>query len=244
MKISTYHDHQEQTLLFLHGGGVGGWMWRKQIVDFKDYRCAVAELDFGAENVSIEHLANQLLNWAEKKKGNGKLSLIGFSIGAQIALQMVSKQPELFCFTMLNSPLTIPVNLPKDIIRNTVHIVHPLVKIRSFAALQARSLSIPIEDFDTYYQHSLQISSMAVIKMLEENMQFSIPENFPNIKTDILVTVGEKEKKIVKRSAAKLTNENPYCTSLLIADIGHGFPVEQPLLFNHLLRQKLADYQL
>lgn len=243
MKITIYHEHQEQTLLFLHGGGVGGWMWKKQIMHFKDFRCAVAELDFEAANVTIEHLANQLLKWAENNKRNGKLALIGFSIGAQIALQMVSKRPDLFCFTMLNSPLTIPVNLPRNIIRIAVSLTHPLIKNKSFAALQARALSISAEDFDTYYQHSLQISSMALTKMLEENMQFAIPKNFSNIQTDILVTVGAKEKQIMKRSASEITNRNPYCSSLLIADIGHGFPVEQPLLFNHLLRQKMTACQ-
>lgn len=243
MKISIYHEQQEQTLLFLHGGGVGGWMWKKQIAQFTDYKCAVAELDFGAANVSIEHLANQLLNWAENNMSNGKLALVGFSIGAQIALKMVSRRPDLFCFTMLNSPLTIPVNLPRNSIRFAVSLTYPLVKKRSFAALQARVLSIPAEDFDTYYQHSLQISSMALTKMLEENMQFSIPKDFSNIKTDILVTVGEKEKQIMKRSATELTNRNSNCSSLLIANIGHGFPVEQPQLFNLLLRQKLATHQ-
>ncbi|MGG1593137.1 alpha/beta fold hydrolase [Terribacillus saccharophilus] len=243
MKITIYHEHQEQTLLFLHGGGVGGWMWKEQIMHFKDYRCAVAELDFETDNVSIKHLADQLLNWAENNKRNGKLALIGFSIGAQIALQMVSKRPDLFCFTMLNSPLTIPVNLPTNIIQCAVSLTYPLVKKRSFAALQARALSIPAEDFDAYYQYSLQISSIALTKMLEENMQFSIPQDFSNIKTDVLVTVGAKEKQIMKRSAAELTNRNSDCSSLLIADIGHGFPVEQPQLFNLLLRQKLATHQ-
>lgn len=47
----------------------------------------------------------------------------------------------------------------------------------------------------------------------------------------------------MKRSAAELTNRNSNCSSLLIADIGHGFPVEQPQLFNLLLRQKLATHQ-
>ncbi len=105
MKITIYHEHQEQTLLFLHGGGVGGWMWKEQIMHFKDYRCAVAELDFETDNVSIKHLADQLLNWAENNKRNGKLALIGFSIGAQIALQMVSKRPDLSVLPCLTARL-------------------------------------------------------------------------------------------------------------------------------------------
>ncbi|SDC10036.1 Pimeloyl-ACP methyl ester carboxylesterase [Terribacillus halophilus] len=240
MKVSIYNEQQPHTLLFLHGGGVGGWMWKKQLAHFSDYKCAVAELEFGTADASIERLANQLLHWVELNTGQGKVALIGFSIGAQIALRMVSKRPELFCFSMLNSPLTIPSTLPKSIIRNAVRCTHPLIKNRSFSALQARALAIPAEDFETYYQQSLQISYLALTKMLEENMQFSIPSEFPNTKTNVLVTVGEKEKSIMKRSAAKLADCHPFCKSLLIANSRHGFPLEHPQLFNLLLRKELA----
>ena len=243
MKISIYNEQQPHTLLFLHGGGVGGWMWKKQLAHFSDYKCAVAELDFGTANASIERLANQLLHWAELNIGQRKVALIGFSIGAQIALQMVSKRPELFCFTMLNSPLTIPATLPNSIIRHAVRCTHPLIKNRSFSALQASALAIPAEDFETYYQQSLELSPLALTNMLEENMQFSIPEDFPDIKTNVLVTVGEKEKPIVKQSAAKLANCNPQCKSLLIANTRHGFPLEHPQLFNLLLGKELAGSQ-
>ncbi|SNZ04959.1 Pimeloyl-ACP methyl ester carboxylesterase [Terribacillus aidingensis] len=242
MKITIYHPQQESTLLFLHGGGVGGWMWTQQIECFSDYRCAVAELDFRKEGASIEQIATDLLTWAESNKGAGKLALIGFSIGAQIALQMISKRPDLFSFTMLNSPLTVASNIPLFMIEAVVRLTHPLIKNRSFAALQARVLCIPAEDFDTYYQYSQRITPRELVQTLTENMQFRIPDSFHSISANILVTVGAKENQIMKKSAQLLTLTNPNCISMLVADTGHGLPLTHPLLFNSLLRQKLIAY--
>jgi pimeloyl-ACP methyl ester carboxylesterase len=34
-----------KSIVFLHGGGVGGWMWRKQVEALKaDYHCLVPDL--------------------------------------------------------------------------------------------------------------------------------------------------------------------------------------------------------
>jgi pimeloyl-ACP methyl ester carboxylesterase len=239
MKITVYHPQQESTLLFLHGGGVGGWMWTKQIEHFSDYRCAVAELDFSKAGASIEQIATDLLTWAESNKGAGKLVLIGFSIGAQIALQMVSKRPDLFTFTMLNSPLTLPTNIPNKLIDYASRMTHPLIRNRNFAKLQARVLCIPAEDFNTYYQYSQRITLQELTQTLAENMQFRIPENFYSLSANILVTVGAKEKTIMKQSAQLLTQINPNCVSIVVADTGHGLPLAHPLLFNSLIRQKL-----
>ena len=32
------------TLVFLHGGGGGGWMWQPQLEAFTDYHCLVPDL--------------------------------------------------------------------------------------------------------------------------------------------------------------------------------------------------------
>ena len=39
-----YGNMEGPLLVFIHGGGVGGWMWDKQIAYFKDYHCLVPTL--------------------------------------------------------------------------------------------------------------------------------------------------------------------------------------------------------
>ena len=39
----TGQDNQE-TIIFLHGGGLAGWMWEEQVKAFNDYHCLVPDL--------------------------------------------------------------------------------------------------------------------------------------------------------------------------------------------------------
>jgi len=99
MHVKEYGDIHKPLILLIHGGGVGGWMWDKQIQYFCDYHCVVPELiDNGANNnsdFSIEDSAKTLLSLIEEKAKNKCVIVDGFSLGAQIAIQMVSLKPQL-----------------------------------------------------------------------------------------------------------------------------------------------------
>ncbi|MCM3358342.1 alpha/beta hydrolase [Psychrobacillus sp. MER TA 171] len=54
-------EQNEQIILFLHGGGVGGWMWDEQVQYFKGkYHCIVPDLPGhgreGTEKVPLKRL--------------------------------------------------------------------------------------------------------------------------------------------------------------------------------------------
>ncbi|WP_199228153.1 hypothetical protein [Salipaludibacillus keqinensis] len=57
-----------------------------------------------------------------------------------------------------------------------------------------------------FYNHyeSNHMKSDTLIRILEENMSFKIPENFNKAKGKILVTVGVKEKAVMKKSEVDL----------------------------------------
>ena len=44
MHYKEYGDKNASLMLFLHGGGVSGWMWDKQIQYFTHYHCIVPDL--------------------------------------------------------------------------------------------------------------------------------------------------------------------------------------------------------
>jgi len=87
-------DLHKPLILLIHGGGVGGWMWDKQVQYFSDYHCVVPELiDNEANNTSdftIYDSAKKLLSLIEEKAKNKRVIVVGFSLGAQIVIQMIS----------------------------------------------------------------------------------------------------------------------------------------------------------
>lgn len=57
--------------------------------------------------------------------------------------------------------------------------------------------------FDKYYEESARMKIETLMRVLQENMSFRIPKECKMAKTKILVTVGEKEKAVMKKSATE-----------------------------------------
>ncbi|HZH62751.1 MAG TPA: alpha/beta hydrolase, partial [Metabacillus sp.] len=88
---------------------------------------------------------------------------------------------------------------------------------------------------------SCQINKDAFVRVMNENMSFVIPNSFKNSSSKILVTVGEKERKIMKDSMKEIIESNPNCKGLIIPRIGHGFPLAEPKLFNATLEEWIEN---
>lgn len=93
--------------------------------------------------------------------------------------------------------------------------------------------------FDNYYHDSCQISKNTFVRILEENMSFTIPKGFKDANSNILVTVGDKEKRIMKVSMNEILASNTNCTGIIIPEIGHGISLANPILFNTLIENWL-----
>ncbi|WP_445429176.1 alpha/beta fold hydrolase [Bacillus atrophaeus] len=89
--------------------------------------------------------------------------------------------------------------------------------------------------FETYYKESCRMSAGTLYRILKENMSFKLPARFSEASADILVTVGEKERGILKTSAREIDNKNANCRSVMIPGTGHGAPLAQPELFNEMV---------
>ena len=52
-----------------------------------------------------------------------------------------------------------------------------------------------------------------------------------------MVTVGEKEKAIMKGSANDIVASNPNCKELIISNMGHGVSLANPDFFNQMVEE-------
>lgn len=227
-------------MVFLHGGGVSSWMWKKQIEYFSHYHCVAIDLPEQGKSKDVGHFtikssAEIMIKLIEKIAHGKKIIIIGFSLGAQVAIQMVSMKPNLIDYAMINSALVKPNSFAKKLIRPSIKMTYPLIKYKSFSKLQAKTLYIDHEFFDIYYKESSQMKVDTLIRILEENMSFSIPNDFTKTKANMLVTVGDKEKRVMKKSAYEIVTSNANCLGITIPKVGHGISLANPDLFNHIV---------
>lgn len=250
-----YGDKSATLMLFLHGGGVSGWMWDKQIHYFKkDYHCVVVDLPGHGQShneteFSIKGTAETIIQLLKEKANGKKIVVIGFSLGSQVLIQMMAMEPALIHYAIINSALTRPIAYGQKLIKPTIKLSFPFIKHRWFSKLQAKTLYIGDDIFEKYYEESCQMTLETLVQILEENMYFELPNGFRGVKGKILVTVGQKEKKIMKKSAKDIVNANPNCLGVVIPNIGHGAPIAIPDEFNEIVRNWIetdklpAEYQ-
>lgn len=240
LNYKQYGNQDGPLIIFLHGGGVSSWMWDKQIEYFTNYHCVTVDLPEHGLNkyrgpFSIEDSAQKVLELIEQIANNCTVIVIGFSLGAQVLIQMISMNEHLVHYAMINSALVRPSKLGEKTIAPLIKLTYPLIKNKAFARLQAKTLLIDDDYFNTYYKESSQTERETLIRILRENMSFKIPQPFQHANVNMLVTVGEKEKTIMKKSAIDITHTNSHCKSIIISGVGHGAPYAKSQLFNVII---------
>ncbi|WP_100331486.1 alpha/beta fold hydrolase [Bacillus xiapuensis] len=235
-----YGDKNASLMLFLHGGGVSDWMWDKQIQYFTHYHCIVPTLpehglNHDGINFTIKGSAEELIQLIEEKAKGKQVILIGFSLGSQVIIQVLSMKPDLIDFAIINSASARPISYARKLIKPAIALTFPLIKNRWFSKLQAKALYIGEDYFERYYEESCQMKPDTLVRVLEESMSFEIPKDFRKATGKILVTVGEKEKAIMKKSAKDIVEANSNCTGVILPKIGHGVSLAMPDFFNHMV---------
>jgi len=243
-------ESNDPLLIFLHGGGVSGWMWDKQVRYFRDrYRILVPDLpghgkSADAKFMSIRDTAAELVTLIEQKRNSQNVTIVGFSLGAQIALEMLSQDQTIADRAVIVSALVKPMKHTWKLLKPLTRLSMPLMKSRTFAKLQARVLYIGDEDFESYYKESIQMKESDLLAVLEENMSFGIPNENMHSSARLLVLVGDKEKKPMLESASLLTLMYPNCAGYTIPRIGHGVSLADPALFNRIIEAWMLDKEM
>src|SRR5512146_1169003 len=107
-------EENEKTILFLHGGGVGGWTWDPVVARMQDFHCLVPDLPEHGRSMDVrpftmELAANLAADLVRQQAHGGKAVVVGLSEGAQTVVQMLSSAPEVIERAVVSSALLLPM---------------------------------------------------------------------------------------------------------------------------------------
>ena len=206
LHVSEEGNPASPILVFLHGGGVSSWMWKRQVTYFKE-KYFVLTIDLPSHGSSrdvpfqtINKAATEIINIIERYRNGEPITLVGFSLGAQVAVEMLSLNAEVVDRAVIISALTEPMKYSSLLLLPTLKLSLPLVKNRAFSKIQAKYAYIEPEDMDIYYEETVQMRTEAFIAFMKENMAYRLPVGFTHSRADMLVLVGSMEKDIMKQS--------------------------------------------
>ncbi|MBZ9623785.1 alpha/beta hydrolase [Clostridium sp. FP2] len=228
MLFKEFGNKNMPVIIFIHGGGLSWWSWKPQIEALKnDFYIITPIIDGHGDAcdttfVSIKESAKQVVKYI-KGNCNGKVfAICGLSIGAQITVEILSKESDITENAVIESALVYPIKMAIALTVPMYNMCYGLIKKRWFAKLQAKTLNVPDELFEIYYEESSRMTKESLINFTMSNGNYPMPEALCNTKAKTLILVGGKELSVMKKSAS-LLHETINCSFLkVIEKSGHG----------------------
>ncbi len=242
----------QETIIFLHGGGLAGWIWDEQIKSFHDYHCIVPDLPEHGKSANvgpftIECAAEMVVDLIKNHNSDGKAHLVGISLGAQIIVQILATHPDVVNHALITG--TLIRNMPHretllKLMDYTFKVYEPVKDTKFFIKANMRMYNISKDHFDKFKESTLQLKTDSLHRILNENLFFTLPEGLKDANSPVLVMMGEKDYKVIKESARDLVNALPNSKSYIVPKRGHVWNMELPSLFNKVLRSFITENPL
>ncbi|WP_413319653.1 alpha/beta hydrolase [Agrococcus sp. 1P02AA] len=237
-------------VLLLHGGGVAGWMWRpmldalavpvRAIVPDLPGHGAGASTDYRSHEATVLELEREL-----EDRAPGGAVVLGFSLGAQLAVLLAARRPALVADAVVVSAQAKRIAMPRLTLA-MLAAAAPLARWRRFARVQAKELLVPDALLPDYLEGSARITKATLIASVGENLRFAPPAGWargPEHAGEApraLVLAGSRERAVMRDSARLLHVSRAGSALRLLPGVGHGLPLQQPALLARILEQRLS----
>ncbi|HEY8910869.1 MAG TPA: alpha/beta hydrolase [Desulfosporosinus sp.] len=240
------------TLVFIHGGGISGWMWKKQLDYFKNYHCLVPDLPEHGESlkegqISIHDSAIRTAELIEKHANGGKAHVIGHSLGAKVLIDLLSIRPELVDHAIVASALFRPVPIMKLAHRPFVYkLTTYLLRYKWSTLLTVKQFKFPDE---IYINHCVkefqQLTADTLYRIYDELYQnLNLPKGLETVNVPTLIIAGEKELRAMRQSVVDIVNIMPKAKGILVKKGLHTYPWAMYDEFNKIVEQWLNNEQI
>jgi pimeloyl-ACP methyl ester carboxylesterase len=261
--VQSSGDQNAQTILFLHGGGVAGWMWDPVVARLPDFHCLVPDLPEHGRSMAIrpfsmELATSQAIELLRDRAHNGKAVVVGLSEGAQVAVQMLATAPELIERALISSALLLPMpgagwfSSPRLLAWSFRASIPPFRKNEGWMRLNMKYAAAIPEEYYPQYRDNFQIMTESqFVNVMLVNQHFRMPANLGQVNTPTLAVAGKREYAVMKASARQLVAALPHAQARLI-DLGpgssmgkeHNWAMNAPDLFAQSVRCFIAGADL
>jgi pimeloyl-ACP methyl ester carboxylesterase len=237
------------TIVFLHGGGVGGWMWRPQIAQLKEeYHLLVPDLPEHGQSaevkpMTLQNAAAQVAELIRMRAHGGRAHVVGLSLGAQTTIELLGQSPELIDRAVASGSLMRP--LPGIGTTNLMARMYwPFRNMTWLVKWNMQGLGVPAEYFEEFRKDTAAMTIDGFVRMTMANGNHHVPPNLQAVTVPTLLLVGEKELKIMRQSMFDLMRVMPSARGCVVSGAIHNWSLQLPDLFTQTVRAWITNRRL
>jgi pimeloyl-ACP methyl ester carboxylesterase len=251
------------SIVFLHGGGAGLWMWQPVISHLANYHCIAPDQPEhgGSCNIkpfSMALAAKKVAELIRAQAHGGKACVVGLSEGAQIAVQLLGSAPEVVEKAVISSALLLPVRglgwaKSSGMLAWSYRLsIPPFRNSDWWIRLNMRYAAGVPDEFYSYFKKDFQeMTESEFVNLMLANQDFRLPSGLDKATASTLVVAGRKEYPTMKQSVRDLVSALPTARGGLI-NLGkkssmakeHNWALTAPELFAATVRAWIENKPL
>lgn len=228
------------SIVFLHGVGTSGWMWWRQTAAFADYHCLNVDLSGHGKSsavrwVSFADAADQVAAMIRERASEGRAHVVGLSLGGHVALLLLERHASLVEHALVSGVTAAPMP-NRRLLKPQVWMMSTARKSRWLVDRQARALGLPPEQQAAFIDNFLSMSMSTYEQIAKEAAYSTVSPALAQVTTPTLLIAGSRETAIIRDAVRVIATLMPHAQGRLAPNVGHGWNVEAPQLFNATMR--------
>ena len=238
-----------KTIVFLHGLGLGSWMWTKQVEVLRaTYHCLTIDLPGNGESYDLEWAsmadsARQVAAIIRQHGIGGRAHMVGLSLGGYVAMQLLANHPEVV-ESMVVSGINVRSYTAPWFWRTLFTQMVSLMKRESVLRANAKNMGLPDDLFPLMQRDMNRVTKTTYSRVFNETFRQSMPDLFAERQQRVLGVAGDQEDQPIRDGLPDFPKYLPNGKAALIPDAHHVWNGQHPELFTAMVRNWVENTPL
>lgn len=224
--FDEYGDRNNSTILLLHGATAVD-TFTQQYQALHNYHLVVPHLYGAGESVTIPYEPNKLTKEIValiQSLNKPQIIVMGHSIGAQLAVMLVTKHPDLFSRAVFLSAWVLPNEKSIRMYCKTASLTVKLLRYKWIVRMQGKYWHYTKQQAQYMADYAQKLTVENYRAFFKQTLNIKDFPEYEAVNIPMLAICGQRESTDIKHSLALLA-QNLSCQIMTLSRAGHDFPM-------------------
>ena len=238
MFFDAYGDEQNPVLVLLHGAAALDTFANQYDVLSQHFRVLVPHLpgagEAAAEAYDPQATANTVAAWISSLSVD-KVMLMGHSVGAELAVKLVSEHEELFSRAVFLSPWLLASAASTKLYAGMARMSYGAIKNEKLLRMQAKYWNYNEAQTARMLEYSPKIPLDTYVSFFSKRIRLGELTGYPSVSIPMLAMCARGDTTETKSSVRALGEQNTNCLTVIFPQGSHDFVLRSYKLLNPML---------